>query len=401
MRHFKMKWVCLVALLCNGFGGVALAQAAPALDNTADWSVRMAESEMQRFPEAWMIDWRTDGGRWDYVHGLNLLAFSKLYERTGDQRYFDYTQAYYDQFIDANGRIKTYDIEKYNIDMINAGKVLFFLYDHTGDQRYMAAAKTLRQQLEDHPRTSEGGFWHKKRYPHQMWLDGLYMGTPFYARYIMRFEEPGQLEDVFLQFELIEKHLYVDETGLPRHGWDESREQRWADKQTGLSAHHWGRAIGWYSMALVDVLEIIPSQHPKRPWLVARLRHLVDQMAKYQHHTGAWYQVVDQGGREDNYLEGSVTAMMTYAIAKAVNNHDLPEQYRAIAEKGFAGMLDQMVSVDPQTNRISLNRICAVAGLGGKPYRDGSFSYYLSEPVRANDVKGVGPFILAALELGK
>ncbi|GAC14467.1 unsaturated rhamnogalacturonyl hydrolase [Aliiglaciecola lipolytica E3] len=370
------------------------------LSNTAPWSIRMAESEMQRFPEAYMIDWRTEL-KWDYVHGLNLLAFSKLYLKTKDQRYFDYVKGYYDSLVSEQGEIKTYDIKKYNIDMINPGKVLYFLYDQTGDTRYIKAADTLRSQLNDHPRTSEGGFWHKKRYPSQMWLDGLYMGAPFYAEYIMRYGKPDELNDVYLQFELIEKHLYSADTGLPRHGWDESREQRWADKETGLSMHHWSRALGWYAMAIVDVLEITPAQNAKHQWLSERFKNFVDHVVKYQDETGNWYQVTDLGDREGNYLEGSSTAMLTYAIAKGVNLGVLPESYRATAEKGFAGMLDQLVSVSPENNLVNLDQVCAVAGLGGNPYRDGSFDYYIGETIKSNDPKGVGPFIMAALELNK
>ena len=399
MRKFFSS-VLLIAAACTAPASVMAADSSSYLDNTQPWSVRMAESEMVRFPEAWMIDWDEEP-QWDYVHGLNLLAFSKLYEKTGDQKYFTYIKNYYDRFVNEDGTINTYVRSKFNIDMINPGKVLFFLYDQTGDEKYKLAADTLRDQLNDHPRTSEGGFWHKKRYPSQMWLDGLYMGAPFYAEYIMRYGNPEELNDVYKQFELIEKHLYSDKTGLPRHGWDESRDQKWSDKGTGLSATHWSRALGWYAMAIVDVLEVVPSQDEKREWLVSRLQNFVDQAVKYQDETGAWYQVTDLGDKKGNYLEGSGTAMLTYAIAKAVNMNVLPESYMAYAKKGFAGMEDQMISVDPANNVISLNNICAVAGLGGNPYRDGSFDYYLSEPVRANDAKGVGPFILAALELEK
>lgn len=370
------------------------------LDNTAPWSVRMADSEMVRFPQAYMVDWR-DEPKWDYVHGLNLLAFSSLYLRTKDQRYLDYIKGYYDKFVTEDGDILSYDVNKYNIDMINPGKVLFFLFDQTGDERYIKAAAKLREQLDKHPRTKEGGFWHKKRYPSQMWLDGLYMGEPFYAEYIMRLDKPTELKDVYLQFELIEKHLYSPTTGLPMHGWDESKEQRWANQTTGLSPHHWSRALGWYAMAMVDVLEIAPSEQKQHAWLAGRLKNFVDQVIKYQHSTGAWYQVTDMGEREGNYLEASGTAMLTYAIAKGVNLKVLPESYRRYAEKGFAAMLDQFISVSADNNVISLNQICAVAGLGGDPYRDGSFEYYIGEPIRANDAKGVGPFIMAALELGK
>ena len=387
----------LVALL---FITTATAAQTDTLDNTKPWYQRMVESEMVRFPEAWMMDWDKEP-TWDYVHGLNLLGFARVYEKTGDKRYFDYLKGYYDELIDEQGNIDTYKREKFNIDMLNAGKVLFFLYDQTGDEKYMLAADKLRAQLNEHPRTSEGGFWHKKRYPSQMWLDGLYMGAPFYAEYIMRARNPEQLDDVFLQFELIEKHLYDPKTGLPRHGWDESRDQKWSDKATGLSPHHWSRALGWYAMAMVDVMDIVPVQNSKRAWLAARFEKFMAQVVKYQHPTGAWYQVTDLGDREENYLEASGTAMLTYAMARGVNLGVLPESYRAHAERGFAGLVDQMISVDPATNVITLNQVCAVAGLGGNPYRDGSFEYYMSEPIRPNDAKGVGPFILAALELGK
>lgn len=395
-----IKQLTRTTLLLLLFVTTAVFGQADPLDNTKPWYQRMVESEMVRFPQAWMMDW-DKAPTWDYVHGLNLLGFARVYEKTGDKRYFDYLKGYYDELIDDQGNIATYKTEKFNIDMLNAGKVLFFLYDQTGDQKYMLAADKLRAQLNEHPRTSEGGFWHKQRYPYQMWLDGLYMGAPFYAEYLMRDRATHQLDDVFLQFELIEKHLYDPNTGLPRHGWDESREQKWSDKSTGLSPHHWSRALGWYAMAMVDVIDIVPAQSSKRAWLAARFEKFITQVSKYQDVSGAWYQVTNLGEREGNYLEASGTAMLTYAIARGVNLGVLPESYREYAERGFAGLVDQMISVDPTTNVISLNQVCAVAGLGGNPYRDGSFDYYLSEPIRPNDAKGVGPFILAALELDK
>lgn len=370
------------------------------LDNTQLWSMRMIESEMVRFPEAWQIDW-DETPQWDYVHGLNLLAITEVYQDTKDPRLLSYVKGYYDMLVQDDGSIKTYDINKFNIDMVNPGKVLFFLYEETGNPKYKKAADLLRTQLTDHPRTEQGGFWHKKRYPDQMWLDGLYMGAPFYAEYIVKYGDMKELDDVFLQFELIEEHLYDETTGLPLHGWDASKKQKWADKETGLSQHHWSRSLGWYAMAMVDVLEVVPAEHPKTPWLQARFKAFIDATLTYQHNSGSWYQVTDLGSREGNYLEASGTAMLTYAMAKGASLKFLPEEYKAHAEKGFAGLLDQMISVDPETNVISLEQVCAVAGLGGNPYRDGSFDYYMSEPIRANDAKGVGPFILAAHYLNK
>ena len=370
------------------------------LDNTQSWSMRMIESEMVRFPEAWQIDW-DEKPQWDYVHGLNLLAITEVYQDTKDPRLLSYVKGYYDMLVQQDGSIKTYDINKFNIDMVNPGKVLFFLYEETGNPKYKKAADLLRTQLTTHPRTEQGGFWHKKRYPDQMWLDGLYMGAPFYAEYIVKYGDMKELDDVFLQFELIEEHLYDEKTGLPLHGWDASKKQKWADKETGLSQHHWSRSLGWYAMAMVDVLEVVPAEHPKTPWLQGRFKAFIDATLTYQHNSGTWYQVTDLGSREGNYLEASGTAMLTYAMAKGASLKFLPEEYKAHAEKGFAGLLDQMISVNPDTNVISLEQVCAVAGLGGNPYRDGSFDYYMSEPIRANDAKGVGPFILAAHYLNK
>ena len=374
---------------------VGYAESLPSLDNTKPWSIRMIESEMTRFPEAWQIDW-DEKPQWDYVHGLNLLAITEVYKKTKNPDYLRYVEGYYDMLVNEDGSIKTYVKEKYNIDMVNPGRVLFFLYETTGNVKYKKAADTLRAQLDTHPRTAQGGFWHKKRYPHQMWLDGLYMGAPFYAEYIVKYGDMSELDDVFLQFELIEENLYDEDTGLPRHGWDASKQQKWADSETGLSDNHWSRALGWYAMALVDVLAIVPTDHPKTPWLNARFQSFIDAALKYQDVSGNWYQVTDKGDLNGNYLEASGTAMITYAIAKGVELKFLPAKYKKYAQKGFSGLVDQMISVKPDSNVITLENVCRVAGLGGSPYRDGSFEYYLSEPIRPNDAKGVCPFIMAA-----
>ncbi len=400
LNMFKRILRAMSVAACAMIVTTTIAQAQTTLDNTKPWSVRMIESEMERFPEAWQIDW-DETPQWDYVHGLNLLAVVEVYKKTKDERLFSYVEGYYDMLINDDGSIKTYNMQKFNIDMVNPGKVLFFLYEETANPKYKKAADLLRSQLVNHPRTPQGGFWHKKIYPDQMWLDGLYMGAPFYAEYIVKYGDMSELNDVFRQFELIEENLYDPKTGLPRHGWDASKKQKWADKDTGLSAHHWSRSLGWYAMAMVDVLAIVPSQHPKTAWLKERFHKFVDATLAYQHISGAWYQVTDLGKREGNYLEASGTAMLTYAIAKGVALQLLPANYKTFAEKGFAGLTDTMISVNPETNIITLEQVCAVAGLGGNPYRDGSFEYYMSEPIRPNDAKGVGPFIMAAHYLNK
>lgn len=368
------------------------------------WSERMALSEMERFPEAWQLDFHTKP-KWSYTQGLVLKGFEKLYEKSGKEKYYDYIQTFADTMVNAEGEILTYDMEKFNIDMINPGKVLLYLYGNTQKEEYLIALKTLRKQLDGHPRTSEGGFWHKKIYPWQMWLDGLYMGQPFYAEYAKTFEDKEtakrSFDDIALQFRQIQKHSRDEKTGLLYHGWDESREQKWADKETGTSSHFWSRALGWYAMALVDVLDYFPEDHPARKDLITYLNQLAEAVSNFQDEdSGLWYQVVDMGGREGNYLEASGSCMFTYSLAKGVRKGYLPESYLDIAKKGYQGVIDHLIEIE-DNGVVNLTRVCAVAGLGGNPYRSGSYEYYINEKIRSNDPKGTGPFILASLELDR
>lgn len=364
------------------------------------WAERMAQSIIKRNPEAWMTDFRKTP-RWSYTHGLIMSSMLRLWQKTGDQAYFDYAKSYADKMIDQDGNIEDYHIDEYNIDHINPGKMLFPLYAETGDARYMNAIRTLRIQLQWQPRTHEGGFWHKLRYTWQMWLDGLYMGSPFYARYAAEMDEPESFRDIALQFHLIQKYTRDPETGLLYHGYDESRIQRWADPETGCSPNFWGRAMGWYGMALVDVLEFFPESHPDRAQLVQYLADYAAAVESVQDPaTGLWYQVLDQPERDGNYLEATASCMFVYTIAKAVNNGWISSKHLSVARNGFEGITRHLVRVDDD-GEVHLEKCCSVAGLGGSPYRDGSFEYYLSEKVRDNDPKGTGPFILADLEMEK
>lgn len=370
-----------------------------AVSDTLKWSERMALSVMKRNPKAFQIDGKEEP-KWDYVHGLVLTGFEKLYEKTGNPIYNDYIKEYVDTLIDSTGTIATYKFTNYNIDMIEAGKLLFDLYDDTKDEKYHIAMDTLRKQLKEHPRTSEGGFWHKKIYPSQMWLDGLYMGAPFYARYTVEFENSKNLDDIAKQFDLIQKHSRDEKTGLLYHGWDESKQMDWANKETGTSPNFWSRSLGWYAMALVDVLDYFPKDHPKQPGLVGYLNQLAEALIKFQDESGIWYQVTDMGGKEGNYLESTGTSMFAYALAKGVNKGYLPVNYKDIANKAFDGLTTDLIVVDDD-GEITITQACAVAGLGGNPYRDGSYEYYVNERKKDNDPKATGPFILAALELNK
>lgn len=363
------------------------------------WSERMALSIMKRHPQAYEIDWKTEP-KWDYVHGLVLRSFEKLYDNTKDKKYYDYVKGYADATIDSKGTIPSYKFESYNIDMITAGTILFDLYDTTKDQRYITVMQLLRKQLSEQPRTVSGGFWHKKIYPNQMWLDGLYMGEPFYAQYTLRYEKGAGFDDIAKQFELIQTHATDKKTGLLYHGWDESKEMPWADKTTGCSPNFWSRSIGWYMMALVDVLDYFPKDHPKRNELINYLNNISDSVANFQDKSGLWYQVTDKGGQEGNYLESSGSAMFIYAMAKGVNKGYLPKKFSAIANKGFDGLTGQLIKKEAD-GEITITQACAVAGLGGNPYRDGSYSYYVNERKKDNDPKATGPFILAALELNR
>ena len=378
--------------------------AAKAIPTNLNWSERMMLSEMKRFPEAWMLDFFKTP-KWSYPNGLVLKGAEEVYKKTGKKEYFDYIKGYAETMVNADGSIKTYKITNYNIDMLNSGNVLLYLNSVEKNDKYLKAIQLLRSQLENHPRTSEGGFWHKQIYPHQMWLDGLYMGQPFYAHYTKLFATDSESEkaynDIVNQFDLIQKHLKDPKTGLLYHGWDESREQAWADKKTGLSPNFWGRAMGWYGMAIVDVLDFLPQNHSGRARLISYLNSYSEALVKVQDSkTGLWYQVLDKGSEKGNYLEASASSMFVYTFAKGARKGYLPTSYKTIAKKGYDGIIKNLISVE-KDGTVNLNQNCAVAGLGGTPYRSGTYEYYVNEEIRPNDPKGTGPFILASLELEK
>ncbi|MDR4954342.1 glycoside hydrolase family 88 protein [Chryseobacterium sp. ES2] len=368
------------------------------------WSQRMLLSEIKRFPQAWMLDYNK-APKWSYPTAIVLEGAERLYEKTGNKEYYQYITTFGDTMVKEDGSIVSYDLSKYNIDMLNCGNVLLYLYQQEKKDKYLKALQTLRSQIDGQPRTSEGGFWHKKIYPNQMWLDGLYMGEPFYAHYTHYFSKGEEAEkaysDIINQFDLIQKHLLDKKTGLLYHAWDESRQQQWANKETGLSPNFWSRAMGWYGMAIVDVLDYLPQNHPGRAKLLSYLKSYCDAVIKVQDSkTGLWYQVLDKGGEKGNYLEATGSSMFVYTMIKSVNKGYLPKSYKASAKKGYDGIIKNLITVD-ENGVVSLNKCCAVAGLGGTPYRSGSYEYYVNEEVRSNDPKGTGPFILASLEFEK
>jgi unsaturated rhamnogalacturonyl hydrolase len=363
------------------------------------WSVRMADSETARLGDK--LAWRPGRkAKWDYTAGLFTLSLLKLHEKVPTPAYVEFSKDSIGSFITEDGNIQGYKEEDYNIDNIAPGKTVIALYEITKEERYRKCAGLLRKQLENQPRTSQGGFWHKQRYPWQMWLDGLFMGAPFYAEYTVDFKGPAtDLDDVMKQFRLIDEHLYDAKSGLYWHGWDEKREQDWADKSTGRSANFWGRAVGWWIMAQVDVLDFLPQDHPGRAEIIALIQKTSAGIVKHQDPaSGLWWQVLDKGGKEGNYLEATASAMFVYSMAKAVNRGQLSRDYIPAILKGYEGIIQQFIKTDA-SGKISLTRCCSVAGLGYG--RDGSYEYYLREPIVDNDLKGVGPFILAGIELQK
>ncbi|GAB2775367.1 hypothetical protein GCM10027275_18080 [Rhabdobacter roseus] len=364
------------------------------------WSERMVESVMRWHPDSIVV-----GGKktalWNYEQGFVLKGIERVWTRTGHGRYFEYLRQNTDRFLDKEGNIRTYKRSDYNLDHVASGRTLLTLYQKSlpDRTRYRQAADRLWAQLGQQPRTPEGGYWHKQRYPHQMWLDGLFMAEPFAAEYSALFGHPEHFQDIARQFALIEARAVDEKTGLIYHAFDASRKEPWADPKTGRSGQFWGRAVGWYAMALVDVLDYFPADHPERKTLIGYLQRLAPVLLRYQDaSSGLWYQILDQAGREGNYPEASASCMFVYALAKGTRLGYLPATYAAAARKGYEGVLSSFVKEETD-GTLSLHQTVSVGGLGGSPYRDGSYEYYLSEPLRTNDLKGVGAFIFASLEM--
>lgn len=363
---------------------------------------KLSEQVAATIMHTWKDSFALDGkpAKWTYDMGVVLKGIEGVWQNTGDGKYYRYIQQQVDRFVNEDGSIRTYRPGEYNIDHVNNGKLLLTLYRVSGKEKYLKAAGLLREQLRTQPRTAGGNFWHKKIYPSQVWLDGLYMAQPFYAEYALLLHEDTVFDDIANQFIQVERHTRDAKTGLLYHAWDESRQQAWADKTTGTSPLFWARAMGWYATALVDALDYFPEQHPKRKELIAILNRLVTAIGKQQDKaTGLWYDILDYTGpgKEKNYPEASASSQFVYAIAKGVRLGYLPAAEIEIAKKGYDGLVRQFIR--KEDGRANLSGTVKVSGLGGKPYRDGSFAYYMSEPVIVNDPKGIGAFLLASNEM--
>ncbi len=362
------------------------------------WSVKMADAVMHDY-DSLVYYLNPSKVKWEY----DFAFLGQAIDRLGniDPKYSKYMSDYIDYFVQEDGSVNTYKQSVYNIDRVNPGKNVITLYKRTGDEKYKKVIDQLVEQMKNHPKTNSGGFWHKKVYPYQMWLDGIYMATPFLAQYAKEFNEPQWFDEVTYQIKLIYSKTKDEQTGLMYHAWDESKEQRWSDPETGLSPHFWSRAMGWYTMAIVDVLDYLPVNHTDRDSLIQILNATCADLLKVRdENTSLWYQVLDMGDANGNYLEGSGSAMFAYVFAKGANKGYLDAKYRKYAEETFDGIINNLITEYPD-GRIEMKDICGGCGLGGNPYRDGSFEYYITEKKVINDTKGVAPFILAALELDK
>jgi rhamnogalacturonyl hydrolase YesR len=372
-------------------------------DSARDWAKKLADSELDRKTLSYKFDgWDGNRGRkpkFEYdVVGLQPLAYEELNQIAPDPRYARVVEQVSGSYVTDEGNIREYDEHDYNIDSIAPGRNLLSLFATTSQEKYKKAAGLLRRQLSAHPKTTEGAFWHKKRYPSQLWLDGVYMGMPFLARYSSMFESGESLDEVVNEFVIARKRLRDPKTGLYAHAWDEKKQQSWADPQTGLSKHPWGRGLGWFSMAVVDVLDYIPeTDQERRAPLLEIVAELARALVKYQDAaTRTWWQIMDQPAATGNYRESTASAMFTYFLAKAVRKGYLPASYRQTAVDSYQGVIEEFITVHPD-GKVSMTNQCLVAGLGYG--RDGSYHYYMSEPVWKNDPKGNGPFILAGVEI--
>lgn len=334
----------------------------------------------------YLKNWRPYRPHWNYEDGCIYKGVLDLHDVTGDRSLWDFAYRAISERISPDGTITGYDPNEFNIDNVNAGKALFTLLERTGENRFRLAIERQAEQLARHPRTKSGSYWHKKIYPNQVWLDGLYMAQPFQLALAKFTRRDDLIADTVHQFANVRDVMRV-EGGLYRHGWDESREQAWADQRTGLSPHVWGRAMGWFMMALVDCLELDPN---------ATLKDIFADTSRaliaVQRPSGLWQQVIDAPDREGNYEEASASLMIAYALMKGARLGLLDRAHHRAGRRAFEACVTRFVT------DTALNGICAVAGLGGNPYRDGSYRYYLSEPIVANDPKGVGAFMMALAE---
>lgn len=402
------------------FGLIAVADdVKPDMPSTdLPYSLWMTRSEMSRSPRSYLLDF-SKKPKWSYVMGIELESMLNTYEKYGDSAIFGYCKEYIDTMIDADGRIRGYSMEAYNLDNVRTGKFVTAMQRKYPTDKARLALGTLMTQLQNQPRTQEGVYWHKAIYAWQVWLDGIFMGLPIRVANAGDFypadEARAIYDDAVDQLNRTYARTLDPATGLNRHAWDETRLMFWADTVTGLSSHCWGRAQGWYTMALVEILDALPQDYNRRGEVESLLEKSLSAIVRWQDaDSHLWYQVMDSPGREGNYLESTASCMFAYSLLRAARRGYVGSEYLEHGKKAYRAIVDRFIKKN-EDGTISLTDCCSVAGLGpglsepvrkaapnvtkSNTRRDGSFEYYLSEPVRDNDAKGIGPFIWASLEM--
>lgn len=354
--------------------------------NQTDSPLHIAEKACQTIMNTYSPAELPPANRWHYHQSVFLYGMLRVWEATGKEEYFEYTQAYVDNLLDEEGN---FYFARDELDSIQVGILLFPLYKKTKNKKYLIAAKKLRHLLNTINKTSEGGFWHKDKYPYQMWLDGLFMAGPFMLMYSDEFEEPELIDLVLHQEKLMRKHMKDEKTELPYHAWDEKKVQPWANNETGCSPEFWGRSVGWYGTALIDLLALLEGKNHGQEMLVKELQQFITTIVSFQDtDSNLWYQIVDKGQKEDNWLESSCSALFIYTIAKAIKAGYVTDDYQEVVEKAYSGLLEHMVKVDGE--KLELSGICIGTSAG-------KYDYYVSRPTSENDLHGMGAFILACM----
>jgi unsaturated rhamnogalacturonyl hydrolase len=392
-----MRTVIIVLFLSIFYSGQSQSPVKKSGSSDLKWSVRMANTVLKRSDS--LIYYVDRSPKWAYDVALLGMAVDRL--GNVDPKYSKYMETWVNYFVKPDGSVIDYRLKEYNLDRIFPGRNVITVYKRNPDPKYKIALDNFIEQLKTHPKTNSGGYWHKNIYPWQMWLDGIFMASTYMAQYAKEFNEPQWFDVATTQTKMIYEKTLDPNSGLLFHAWDESRSQKWCDPVTGQSQYPWSRAMGWYILAIEDILEYLPENHPDRAALIAILKKTCDALVKVRDpKTGIWYQVLNQGGREGNYLEGSGSAMYAYAFARGAHKGYLDKKYLDIAHSAFDGILKELITVD-NNGLITMHNICGGCGLGGNPYRDGSYEYYVNEKRIDNDTKGVAPFIMAAIELDR
>lgn len=401
-----MKKIFLSFALAAVIPLMAWAQSAKPYKSYAEWLTR---SEMQRVANPIYLDF-TDSvkkpqGKWSYVMGIELEGMLDTYLKHGGKDIRDYLKRYPEQMIKEDGSVVGYKYEDFNLDNVRTAHFIYRMFKKYPNKGEKVALATLYKQLVNQPRTDEGVYWHKQIYHDQVWLDGIFMGLPYRtmaAKYFVKdkAELQATYDDIVDQITMTDKRTYDEKTGLWKHAWDSKHGMFWADPQTGKSKHTWARALGWFAMAQIEILDYLPKKYERRQEVIDMLNRTLKACIRYQDEkSGVWYDVMDVTDSR-NYLESTASCMFSYCMLKGARLGYLDESFREAGIKAYRGIINNFIREDAD-GTISLTQCCSVSGLGpeSSPKRDGSFEYYISEPIRDNDAKGIGPFLWATLEM--